>query len=315
MVYHGPTREAEAYFTKLNYKLPPGESIADWLIDISSGRLGATTKDSSRFRPSLDVTVEEHSKAMDLSSSHCSVSTPLVLSAPMDLDDSAAMDAQQESTDAPQESADDDVASVPAIPVREGSVNSFVSGGSEPDGSNLGESESMIQSMQDLVRSTLGDGAADVVEDEAGKAKARREVLYEKWRHHFKNLSDEQKERYAAPEPYDLPAKVEKTVFTKQLLYQLQRCVIVGERNWSTKVIDTAIILGAVLLVSGLDGTEVPTFWYSYADLNYDRVAEPSSVRELLMEFPKFFAYAINANLTNLQGYVKRELWSNQAKT
>jgi len=55
--------------------------------------------------------------------------------------------------------------------------------------------------------------------------------------------------------------------------------------------------------VSGLDGTEVPTFWYSYADLNYDRVAEPSSVRELLMEFPKFFAYAINANLTNLQGY------------
>mmetsp|Transcript_17412 Transcript_17412/g.40037 ORF Transcript_17412/g.40037 Transcript_17412/m.40037 type:complete len:1463 (+) Transcript_17412:134-4522(+) len=39
MMYHGPTEGAEPYFGRLNYKLPKGESVADWLIDISSGRL------------------------------------------------------------------------------------------------------------------------------------------------------------------------------------------------------------------------------------------------------------------------------------
>jgi hypothetical protein len=39
MVYHGPTTQATSYFKRLNYSLPEGESVADWLIDISSGRL------------------------------------------------------------------------------------------------------------------------------------------------------------------------------------------------------------------------------------------------------------------------------------
>lgn len=39
MIYHGPTEGAEPYFGRLNYHLPLGESVADWLIDISSGRL------------------------------------------------------------------------------------------------------------------------------------------------------------------------------------------------------------------------------------------------------------------------------------
>lgn len=39
MVYHGRTKDAESYFSRLNYFLPSGESMADWLIDISSGRL------------------------------------------------------------------------------------------------------------------------------------------------------------------------------------------------------------------------------------------------------------------------------------
>lgn len=39
VIYHGNTRGAQAYFESLNYALPAGESLADWLIDISSGRL------------------------------------------------------------------------------------------------------------------------------------------------------------------------------------------------------------------------------------------------------------------------------------
>ncbi|KAG7372253.1 ABC transporter [Nitzschia inconspicua] len=55
MVYHGPTGNAESYFARLNYSLPQGESMADWLIDISSGRLEpdnhvAETKSDESFR-------------------------------------------------------------------------------------------------------------------------------------------------------------------------------------------------------------------------------------------------------------------------
>ena len=39
MVYHGPTNNSLDYFNRLGYVLPQGESVADWLIDISSGRL------------------------------------------------------------------------------------------------------------------------------------------------------------------------------------------------------------------------------------------------------------------------------------
>ncbi len=39
LVYHGPVDTAQDYFTNLNYELPQGESVADWLIDISSGEL------------------------------------------------------------------------------------------------------------------------------------------------------------------------------------------------------------------------------------------------------------------------------------
>ena len=47
MVYHGPTRDAQTYFTNLGYKLPEGESVADWLIDISSGQLLRNPKNSN----------------------------------------------------------------------------------------------------------------------------------------------------------------------------------------------------------------------------------------------------------------------------
>ena len=39
LVYHRPTLEARLYFQGLGYFMPEGESVADWLIDISSGRL------------------------------------------------------------------------------------------------------------------------------------------------------------------------------------------------------------------------------------------------------------------------------------
>ena len=46
MVYHGQSSAAKDYFLKLGYELGEGESIADWMIDISSGELSPFPKSS-----------------------------------------------------------------------------------------------------------------------------------------------------------------------------------------------------------------------------------------------------------------------------
>ena len=50
MCFHGPTANAKAYFQGRGYHLPEGESVADWLIDISSGQL-APDEDSMIDNP------------------------------------------------------------------------------------------------------------------------------------------------------------------------------------------------------------------------------------------------------------------------
>jgi ABC-2 type transporter len=56
MVYHGPVSESEQYFARLQepYRLPAGESIADWLIDVSSGRLEPEKNESIDSDRDLD---------------------------------------------------------------------------------------------------------------------------------------------------------------------------------------------------------------------------------------------------------------------
>ena len=48
MIYHGPTSQCVSYFEGLHYSMPPGESMADWLIDISSGRLAPDSEEAYR---------------------------------------------------------------------------------------------------------------------------------------------------------------------------------------------------------------------------------------------------------------------------
>ena len=55
MVYHGKVDEAEDYFENLGFELPQGESIADWLIDISSGRLDPMTLNEKMLRKTNSI--------------------------------------------------------------------------------------------------------------------------------------------------------------------------------------------------------------------------------------------------------------------
>ena len=249
MVYHGPVDEAEKYFNKLNYELPAGESIADWLIDISSGSLEPTTSSSSSHGDGQRSRLPSHDE--------------------IDADSiSSAMDAPSFGFDSAMLSS------------AEGAALHVTS------------------------RASSLDNAAQIFEDAATRAKSRREELHQKWNSHFANLFEDERQKYAAPIPSALPASIERAPFSSQLFYQLQRLMIVGERNWLTKLIDTLVIVAAVVLISVLDGTERPTYGADTGKLNYGSIAEPSSVRELIMEFPKLFEFAMSANIENLQGYV-----------
>lgn len=55
MVYHGTVQEADPYFKSLGYVLPPGESVADWLIDISTGRIAVENSPERQDEEEVDV--------------------------------------------------------------------------------------------------------------------------------------------------------------------------------------------------------------------------------------------------------------------
>ncbi|CAB9522559.1 Putative white-brown complex homolog protein 30 [Seminavis robusta] len=303
MVFHGPTEDAEPYFRKLHYDLPPGESIADWLIDISSGRLGPSMqlkekakkeeRDSRRYRPSTDAIIEEESEADSTTFNASEV----------DVDDFDSNGEFLLPEEGPSSSATNPVpfefkqsglsmdstafSTYSTMPAQEGSQALILS----------------MRSALDMDKSRTLNKTEDIFEDPAAQAKARREVLYSKWRSHFSQLDDDERDTYEPPEPYELPEKTDKAPFMIQVGYQLRRLLIVAGRNWLTKTIDTFIIVGAAVLVSLMDGVEQPTMWVGMSNLKYDFTAEPTSVEEVVSEFPKFFQYAIWANLNNLHAY------------
>ena len=60
LVYHGPVQAAEAYFGSIPrpYRLPPGESVADWLIDISTGMIEPDEQSSVSTGDQTEYTVK-----------------------------------------------------------------------------------------------------------------------------------------------------------------------------------------------------------------------------------------------------------------
>jgi len=63
MCFHGPTHQAKSYFQRRGYQLPEGESVADWLIDISSGQL-APDEDSVEPMSSLSKSTKKRVSAI-----------------------------------------------------------------------------------------------------------------------------------------------------------------------------------------------------------------------------------------------------------
>jgi ABC-type multidrug transport system ATPase subunit/aryl carrier-like protein len=74
MVYHGPVEEAESYFKDLGFVLPPGESLADWYIDISTGRI--SVKDFNGNQNGVDEERGHHSIHLGQPSQISNADTP-----------------------------------------------------------------------------------------------------------------------------------------------------------------------------------------------------------------------------------------------
>jgi ABC-type multidrug transport system ATPase subunit len=217
VVYNGETSGARSYIERLNYRLPPGDSVADWLIDVSSGRT----------EPITDAEAEN-----------------------------------EENTGTP-------------IPSRE--VNSYLN--------------------DDFVHSE--GPSSNKVEQEFEEAKMRREMLYTSWSVHFDDLAEEQRVRYNAPEPYALPESVIRLSFFKQLMAQLSRNVLVSRRNAVSKLVDTGLIVGAVILISAFEGVVAVTV-HDEPDISFDALVSDNP-GELAKELPVLFAFALRSSTRILE--------------
>lgn len=216
MVYHGPVYKAEEYFSSMEmpYKLPVGESVADWLIDVSSGRLKPETN---------DVGVSNKTDNFELL-----------------LTDN-------------------------------------------------GPSAKAFENMPAKALENMHDQAAE-----------RRETLYESWNNYYASLPAYERLQFEAPEPYDLPSIKQKPSFTRQLGIQLQRNVRLSWRNRFSKLVDTTLIVGAVILISLFEGIVEVT---SENDPEVSFMALTNGDPEWMAStFPELFRYAYSRT-TNLIEY------------
>jgi hypothetical protein len=123
------------------------------------------------------------------------------------------------------------------------------------------------------------------------EAKERRAWLCEEWTKYFDRLSPEENSIYEPPQEYDLPFSIEEPSFGTQFRFQFRRAILVAWRNRFSKIIDSTIIVIAVIVITALDGV---------TDVSYDNDPEISyhvMVRPLEEDLPSIFQQLFNYSL------------------
>jgi hypothetical protein len=272
-VYHGPTDSASTYFQDLFYNLPAGESVADWLIDISSGRLEpevdvAANKDQERQNDADadDHLANEEQETAPLVGERGSGATgppPIPARSPThrvatleSIDSSRELmmyipeipsKAAFSSDIDPTEGLNEQLHAPPPIPPMSGFISRRLSSVGTP------KRPACVMCVQHAIGKT-GVTTGKVVQALV-EAKDRSTWLSECWRTYFESLNEtEINSTYAPPAPYQLPGAVEKPSFFVQLGHQVSRAFLVAWRNRFEKLIDLSIIVIAVILITALDG-------------------------------------------------------------
>ena len=266
MVYHGPTSQAKDYFYGLDYVLPPGESVADWLIDISSGR---EERDVGIARTQKEQASTDHSRT-ERRKSRGLMAKSLI------------KPRQTTTTREP---------------------------GNLPEDVEVAHTNNEIEmhvNFMDTVEDDLLQGATDdnaVVTNgiSAGKAndayeeaKIRRAWLYEKWNEYFASLTGEELALYEVPNATSLPEPARKQPFVSQLYNQVTRALLVSWRNYLSKLIDTGILVAAIIVLCLMTGFPKMTINCD-PDADFEAIVRPTNetvpdtVRSLLqyVAFPR----------------------------
>jgi hypothetical protein len=127
------------------------------------------------------------------------------------------------------------------------------------------------------------------------EAKSRRAWLYEEWEKHFGKLTGADKAMFEVPEEYALPDKVVKPSFWYQLNHQIRRASIVGWRNRTSKIIDLAIVVIGVIVITALDGaTELSLD--EDPEIPFEVMTRPNS-DDFEIIFKELFAYSFTRQL------------------
>jgi hypothetical protein len=220
IIYHGPTSLAYDYFSDLDYILPEGEALGDWLIDISSGQIHPT--------PEVGAT--------------------------------KALEERKKKKKAKRKRKKKKRESVSEEPEKDGQVANLGTSSDEDigDDANL---ESPRYSLNATSGVIVGKGVT------AGKANVamqdamiRRKWLHGMWANYFDNLSEKEKAIYTPPKETDLPDLPRRQSFLSQLRHQLSRAFTVSKRNMHSKLIDTAVLIVAAVVITVLQKTPIPTY-------------------------------------------------------
>jgi len=259
LVYHGPTEGAEPYFGRLEYKLPKGESVADWLIDISSGRLEPSNTYSLNRAKKQDESFEERKEdcSSDRILSVSSIQSEEIQSAGLGMKSS-----RTPRTDSRTQK-------------RKPAYHVFT------DDNCVGK------------RGITTGKVVRAIED----SKIRTAWLCKEWLEYFNKLNDEQKSIYEPPEKYDLPIDTIKRSFWYQFIRQVNRAFLVSWRNRFTKTINCTIIVGSIALITAMDGVNRVSADKD-PDLPFDLLVRPQK-SELSKVFHDLFAYSHVQNIFN----------------
>ena len=255
LVYHGKVSKVGKYFNSLNYYLPAGEGITDWILDIATGRLPPPVKRNKLAKRGKQKNQESPTRS----------------------------DADSKTTGTTAESSVEFATEKKRVKRVTFAIAERTASGSDEKENLAGHTTKPFDSAPE-------------------QAKATCQLLNDFWIKHVKNLSRKKHARYASPPPFSLPKKKEQPPLSNQLGCQLMRSLILMERNWLTRFIDTTVISIAVILITLMDDTAQPTKDSPIArDVNYDSITGPGSEESIILEFPKLFAYAIQGIQSDIE--------------
>ena len=219
MVYHGPVDDALTYFSELGYQLPPGESVADWLIDISTGRAAVQRQVRNDYGREIDAPPDEENTKQLRRKPSTGLATRLSTL-------TTRFDGSSEASESSR-------------------INGSVR-------ESLSFREPTRKDSQVVTAAGPSSNKADGAENEA---KIRRELLYENWKNYFSCLDLEGRKRYEPPEPYAFPSTTIMPTFLTQFQLQMKRLFLLAWRNRVVKAIETAVIVFAITLITFVSKT------------------------------------------------------------